>query len=125
MFEVPEVNAQLREYRQTLFGELEASLGSERFQLFREALRDWMPIDDDYQGMNTGMAVQNFGYRLRFYQPKPGDPWLSWSLNDTEGLGNMAGSMRLGDIPDIFSIQLQDWIALAQSQRPKDGNGQK
>ena len=58
-------------------------------------------------------------------QPKPGDPWLSWSLNDTEGLGNMAGSMRLGDIPDIFSIQLQDWIALAQSQRPKDGNGQK
>ena len=125
VFEVPEVNAQLREYRQTLFGELEASLGSERFQLFREALRDWMPIDDDYQGMNTGMAVQNFGYRLRFYQPKPGDPWLSWSLNDTEGLGNMAGSMRLGDIPDIFSIQLQDWIALAQSQRPKDGNGQK
>ena len=125
VFEVPEVNAQLREYRQTLFGELEASLGSERFQLFREALRDWMPIDDDYQGMNTGMAVYNFGYRLRFYQPKPGDSWLSWSLNHADDLGNMAGSMPLDDIPDNFRPQLQDWIALAQSRPPRDRHAQK
>jgi len=84
-----------------------------------------MPIDDDYQGMNTGMAVQNFGYRLRFYLPKPGDPWLSWSLNHAQDLGNMAGSMRLDDVPDIFRIQLQDWIAWAQTRPPKDGNAQK
>ncbi|HYV30696.1 MAG TPA: hypothetical protein VEO53_06255, partial [Candidatus Binatia bacterium] len=124
-FEVPNLNEQLSELRAALFAELGTTLGSDRFQLFRKALRDWMPIDDDYQGMNTGMAVYNFGYRLRFYQPKPGDSWLSWSLNHADDLGNMAGSMPLDDIPDNFRPQLQDWIALAQSRPPRDRHAQK
>jgi len=71
------------------------------------------------------MAVHNFGYRLRFYQPKPGDPWLSWSLNQADDLGNMAGSMALDDIPDHFRPQLQDWIALARSRPTRDRHAQK
>ena len=125
VFEVPNVNEQLSELRSALFAELGTTLGSDRFQLFRKALQGWMPIDDDYQGMNTGMAVHNFGYRLRFYQPKPGDPWLSWSLNHADDLGNMAASMALDDIPDHFRPQLQDWIALARSRPTRDGNQQK
>ena len=125
VFEMPNVNEQLSGLRLALFAELGTTLGSDRFQLFRKGLQDWMPIDDDYQGMNTGMAVHNFGYRLRFYRPNPGDPWLSWSLNHADDLGNMAGSMALDDVPDNFRPQLQDWIAMAQSRPSRDGNTQK
>ena len=122
---MPNVNEQLSGLRLALFAELGTTLGSDRFQLFRKGLQDWMPIDDDYQGMNTGMAVHNFCYRLRFYRPNPGDPWLSWSLNHADDLGNMAGSMALDDVPDNFRPQLQDWITMAQSRPPRDGNTQK
>ena len=82
-----------------------------------------MPIDDDYGGMNTGMAVHNFGYRLRFYQPKPGDRSLSWGLSRSEPRpGSMGGPIALEDIPEMFRAPLQDWIALAQSQPSKAGD---
>jgi len=126
VFEVPDVSVQLGEFRQALFGELEAVLGSERFQLFRSDLRHWMPVDDDYYGSNSGHAVHNFGYRIRFYQTQPGDRWVTWSLNASEPNHNaMAGAMSLDEVPEPFRGHLQDWISLAQSQSPKDGGAQK
>jgi hypothetical protein len=126
VFEVADVTEQLKEFRQSMFGELEAALGSERFELFRKALQLWMPVDDDYHGMNSGFAVYNFGYRFRFYQPKPGDRWLSWGLIRTEpNQGAMSASITLDDIPEMYRTHLQDWIARALSQPPQEGNAQK
>jgi len=125
VFEVPDVSEQLREFRQTMFGELESALGAERFQLFRKALQLWMPVDDDYHGMNSGFAVHNFGYRFRFYQPNPGDRWLSWGLITESNQGAMSASIALDDIPEMYRVHLQDWIARSLSQPPLESNAQK
>lgn len=105
--------------REKLFGELESLLGGERFKLFRDALKGWMPVDDHDPGMNTDMAVLNFNHRLRFYEPKPGEKRLSWSLIKPNS-GNMSASMSLDEIPEIYRDQLQDWITIAQSQPSKE-----
>jgi RNA polymerase sigma factor (sigma-70 family) len=126
VFEIADVSEPLGQFRETLFGELEAALGSERFKLFRNGLQDWMPIDDEDHGMNSGMAVYDFGYRLRFYQPKPGDRSLTWGLSASEPRhGAMGGPIALDDIPELFRAHLQDWIALALSRPPKEDNAQK
>jgi len=126
VFEIPDVSEQLGGFRQTLFGELEAALGSGRLELFRKALQNWMPIDENYDGMSTAMAVHNFGYRMRFYQPKPGDRWWSWNLSTTEPKrGAMSASIALEDIPEMYRAHLQDWIALALSRPSRDGHSQK
>jgi RNA polymerase sigma factor (sigma-70 family) len=126
VFEVPDVSEQLKEFRQSMFGELEAALGSERFELFRKALQLWMPVDDDHRGMNSGFAVHNFGYRFRFYQPNPGDRWLSWGLIRTApNQGAMSASIALDDIPAMFRAHLQDWIARSLSQPSREANAQK
>ena len=126
VFEVPDVSQQLGELRRTLFGEVQAALGPERSQLFRRALQHWMPLEDDYSGMDTGMAVHNFGYRIRFYQPKPGERWWSWNLSQTEpNQGAMGASIALEDIPEMYRAHLQDWIALALSKPSKDGDAQQ
>lgn len=125
VFEVPGVKEQLREFRQALFGELEAALGAERFQLWQRALHGWMPVDDEREGSNAGAAVHSFGYRMRFGQPKPGDPMVSWSLRSIEDRRSMSGAISLDEISDLFRAHLQDWIALAQSQPPRDGKTQQ
>jgi RNA polymerase sigma factor (sigma-70 family) len=125
VFEVPTVKEQLREFRQALFAELEATLGVERFHLWKSALHGWMPVDDEREGSNSGAAVHSFGYRMRFYQPKPGERSLSWSLTSLDQRTGMGGPISLDEIPDIFRAHLQNWIALAQSQPPKESNAQK
>ena len=125
VFEVPGVKEQLREFRQSLFDELEAALGIERFQLWKSALHGWMPVDDEREGSNSGAAVHSFGYRMSFYQPKPGDPMVSWSLRSIEDRRSMSGAVSLDEISDLFRAHLQDWIALAQSQPPRDGKTQQ
>ena len=126
VFEIPDVSEPLGGFRQTLFGELEAALGSERLELFRKALQNWMPIDENHSGMSTAMAVHNFGYRMRFYQPNPGDRSWSWSLSCTEpNQGALSASIALDDIPEMYRAHLQDWIARSLSQPSQDGNAQK
>jgi RNA polymerase sigma factor (sigma-70 family) len=117
VFEVPHIGERLGELRQTLFGELESTMDLERSQRLRSALGDWMPLDDQSHGLNTGMAVLNFDHRVRFYQPKPGDPGLFWGITGEKG--QMSATMALEEIPGIFRDYLQDWITLAQSQPPQ------
>src|SRR2546429_7461856 len=101
VFEVPAVNDQLKQFRETLFADLEATLGSERSQLLRKALGEyWMPPELDYDGSNSGWAVHNFGYRLRIYQPVPGDGSIMGDLVSTSRSHSRTGvSVALDDIP--------------------------
>ena len=126
VFEVPAVNDELKQFRETLFADLEATLGSERSQLLRKALgEDWMPPELDYDGSNSRWAVHNFGYRLRIYQPVPGDRSIMEDLVSTDRRLRTGVPMALDDIPDILRVHIQDWIALAQSHPPKDTNAPK
>lgn len=118
VLEAPEIP--FYEMRQTFFAELEDTLGLERAEGFRFALQHWMPVKE-MNGVNTGWAVLDFGYRIRFQQPDPGDRRLGWSINVMAPKnGSMSASFPLSEIPDLYRPHLQDWIALAQSQPPKD-----
>ena len=74
-----------------------------------------MPLDDTYQGMNTGMAVIPFACRIRFHPSQPGVPWLGWGLNKTNG-ESMSATIPVDAIPDFLRPHLQDWINVAMSQ---------
>jgi hypothetical protein len=116
-FEYPDLSAEIRPLRQTLFTELQTALGTERYQVFRQNLRNWMPLDDGEHGMNTGMAVIPFAHRVCFHPSPPGVPWLGWGLNKPNG-ESMSATMEIENIPGHLRPQLQDWINQAQSQPP-------
>ncbi|HWH69721.1 MAG TPA: sigma-70 family RNA polymerase sigma factor [Candidatus Sulfotelmatobacter sp.] len=101
--------------RQNLFSELEATLGSERFEIFKQALEGWLPIPNAPTRLSNQMAVLDFERRERFYQPKPGEGWIQWSMT-SQAEGNMSSSLEAADVPDLFQPYLQDWISLAQSK---------
>lgn len=117
VIEFPDVTAQLKPLREQLFTELSATLGAERFELFREDLREWMPLDDREYGLNSGLAVIPFAHRERFNPATPGFPWLGWQMSKPNGEG-MGGSYDIADIPAFLRPRLQDWIDRAQSQPP-------
>jgi len=83
-----------------------------------------MPLDDEYAGMNSGMAVFNFDHRVVFYKPTPGRQWLDWQIRKTNG-ELMAFAVNSDDVPPALSPHVQDWIAIAQSQPPADENKPK
>jgi len=119
VFEMTALGDQFGELRTTLFGELENTLGPERSQQFKAALSEWMPTDDENHGLNSGLAVFNFDRRVRFYQPRPGNEWLDWSVGKSNGEGYWT-QIQLDDIPEMFHPDLQDWITLARSQPSKN-----
>jgi len=116
VFEVPGLTNEVAQLRQTLFGDLQTTLGDDRFKLMQSALKDWMPLDNDYQGLNSSMAVFNFEHRARFYQPKPGERNIQWGISRADGQGSLSVTISIDDIPEAFRGQLRDWINLAQSQ---------
>jgi hypothetical protein len=113
VFEVPAVPEKMPELREALFTELDATLGTERSELFQRPLRDWMPTDDQDRGVNSAMAVLPFQHRELFYRPKPGEEWLPWGMSAPGTY--MQAAMNAADIPSTFRKYLQDWIAIAQS----------
>lgn len=115
VFEVTAVGDQLETMRAKLFSDIGEVLGSDRLELFRQALRDWMPITNEYTGLNSSTAIFNFDHRLRYYKPQPGMEWLDWSLGKPNG-EMMSLTIQIEDIPPIIRPTLQDWISIAQSQ---------
>ena len=103
--------------RQDLFADLHEVLGAERAELFKRGLDDWMPLDDDYQGVNSGMAMVNADHRYVFYQPEPGADGLAWGLK-VEGRGSVHMTSDLTRLrawlPDHLRHALEDWIDLAE-----------
>ena len=115
VFEMVAPTDQLGPLRERLFQDLESTLGPDRFQLFRRALNEWMPITDEDRGMGSGMAVFNFDRREMFRRPKPGEAFLGWGVTKPNG-ELFRATMSLEEIPSIYQDALQDWINLAKSQ---------
>jgi RNA polymerase sigma factor (sigma-70 family) len=122
--EVSSVASQLPELRRALFERAEGILGKDRFALFQKALRNWMPFDEEYHGLNSGMAVLNFDRRETFYQPQPGSGQIGYRLGEKTH-GTMWYEFQAEDIPELYQPYLKDWIALAQSHPKKEGNSEK
>jgi hypothetical protein len=121
MFDMPDVSASVRELRLPLLTELSAAVGAERFALLGNALRNWMPLDDEYYGMNTSVGVLPFQHCVGFEKPAPGDIMINWSVSKPNG-EMMSAAWSFDEIPDFYREKIQDWIDLAQSQPPKGLN---
>ncbi len=116
VFEVPSLQEHLRELRPKLFAQLESALGPERFAAFQSGLRNWMPLDDERQGFNTGMAIFDVERRVVVYRPEPGARLMAWGF--TAKNGSMSAALKADEIPDAYRNYLQDWISLALSEPP-------
>jgi RNA polymerase sigma factor (sigma-70 family) len=114
VFEIGDTTAEVSAARAELFSTLEAVLGAERFQMFRKALSDWMPIDDEEHGVSTSLGIFQGPHRIQFYEPIPGQNTVGWGLSKKGS--SLNATMDLGDIPAQYVTYLQDWIQLAQSQ---------
>jgi RNA polymerase sigma factor (sigma-70 family) len=115
-------DAEMKGLREELFRSTDAALGTERAKIFQKGLGDWMPMDEEFHGLNSGMAVFNIDRREKFFQPKPGDKSIQWSFSSPVGQSTMYVSIPIDEIPDLHRAQLQDWIALAKSKPATEVN---
>jgi RNA polymerase sigma factor (sigma-70 family) len=120
VFEVTGAGSELPARRAALFAELQPILGPDRFEIFREAMVDWIPIDDRGHGMNTGQAIFEFDHHVRFYRPKPGEVQLGWGIGKSNG-EMMSATIEVEEIPEIFRDRLSDWIEEAKANAAKSG----
>ena len=112
VFEVKGVGARVAELRAGLFAELEEILDAERHALFVRSLRDWMPIDDEDRGFNSGMAVFAMDHRIRFRPPGNEtleEPALRWGIQ-VPGKGSMNAHITVNEIPPSFRPHLEDFV---------------
>jgi RNA polymerase sigma factor (sigma-70 family) len=113
VFELSALGPQLGELRQQLFSALQTSLGDERFPLFRKSLAGWMPLDDEFHGMNTGQTIFNLDRRECFYRPEPGSPNIRRNFSSKQG--TMYLHLQIDDISELYRPHLAEWIARARS----------
>jgi hypothetical protein len=121
VFDVPALGSnQMTELRQDFFGQVTSILGGERGGFFTNALDGWMPVTAERgNGMSSDEAVFNYGVRARFYQPKPGDKWLPFSITAFPPQRmSVSASMPPEDVPLLFEPALQDWLAAMQNPAP-------
>jgi RNA polymerase sigma factor (sigma-70 family) len=113
-FQVGDVSEQVQDIRHQLFSSLESLLGSERFEIFRNGLSSWMPIEDESSGINSGHVVIEGPHQVEFRRPLPGEQHLTWGVK-REGSA-FTSALEFKDIPPAYAPYLQDWLALARSQ---------
>lgn len=111
VFEIPELHKEVGEIREAFLAEIESTLGEERSKVFRQALDDWMPMDDKPSGLNTGLAVISTAHRMAFYKPEPGAKQLPRRTSTEMGMMNFWVDAER--VPAPFAPYLQDWIQLA------------
>jgi hypothetical protein len=124
VFEMSAIGSQMKSLREELFQSIAATLGPERFKVFQNGMYGWMPMDEEFHGLNSGMSVFNLDRRERYYRPKPGDTSISWSFSSPAGQSTMYMYLDLDEISDLHRGQLQDWIALAKSKPPERVTGE-
>lgn len=113
VLELPEIP--FKEMREALFADLEALLGPERKELFRQAAGHWMPIDDT-GGMSSGWAVLSFSYRMRLRRPPEASGMIPWTIEAASSYsGSMSSAFPPDQVPELYRPHIQDWIALAQA----------
>jgi len=120
VFEMTSIGAQLDDMRRELLQTTASTLGPDRFKIFQKGLDNWMPFDNEDHGLNSAMCVLNFDRRERYYQPKPGDAWIDWSLSSADRRSSMNCRIPIDHISEVHRAPLQDWIALAKS-KPSEG----
>ncbi len=117
VFEVGSTVGALQPLRQELFASLAPLLGEERLELFKRGLRDWMPLDDGQNGLNSTMAVMPFAHRLRFYRRGTTDTILGWGIAPDSG-GMVQSTISLDEAPRFALAGLQEWMDQARQQTP-------
>jgi RNA polymerase sigma factor (sigma-70 family) len=120
---VPEYN----KLSQTLFDEIDAVLDPEQADIFKNGLHTWMQFNDEHSSQMTSSSQVAFDtdYRVRFYQPKPGDRWIQC---DTEFFsssgahdGEIGFSVKPNEVPANYQGYLQDWTSMLSETQANNG----
>ncbi|HTI69589.1 MAG TPA: sigma-70 family RNA polymerase sigma factor [Candidatus Limnocylindria bacterium] len=119
VFEVSDLRERIIDLRADLFARLRALLAPGQFELLREGLRSWMPIDDEDRPLNSGMAIFATPHRVILQAPSTPGGSLGWSVR-VPGLGMFTTQIKPGDVPTTFRSSVGDWIAMAQKATPVD-----
>ncbi|MBX3731065.1 MAG: RNA polymerase sigma factor [Verrucomicrobiae bacterium] len=112
VFEIRGVGEALVNLRTALLSEVDATLGQERSEIFRRALGDWIPMDDDNAGVSSGWAYHLGDHRIRFLE-RTGNgesgPILFWGVR-TESGAAFTAPIQTSQIPGFLRPHLQDWL---------------
>lgn len=111
VFEINGMKDTVAQLRQDFFTELGGVLDPERLSLFTKSLRNWMPLDEEERGINSGMAILSNDHRLRFFNysgQTEGEPFLGWGFSEKGG--SLSATMPVSEIPEFLKPHLQDWI---------------
>jgi len=117
VFEVSGMSDPYAQLSQDLFDDLPSVLGSDRAALFKAGLHNWMRFDDGQNVASSDQVAFDGDYRVRFYQPEPGQGNLGYYVRmDKAAIG---ASLSADEIPDNYRPYLQDWIRVLQSRPPR------
>ncbi len=113
VFEVDDLTATIAGLRETLFTGLRRVLGADRYEIFRDGLSSWMPVDDEERGLNSNLQVVSPAHRVIVNPVFADGKWLGWTISHPER-GSIHVPMDPEDVPDAYRAALQDWIEAAQ-----------
>lgn len=113
VFEVDDLTATIGRLRETLFTGVRRVLGADRYEIFRDGLSSWMPVDDEERGLNSNLQVFGPAHRVIVNPVFDDGKRLGWTISYPTR-GSMYLSMDPEDVPDAYRAALQDWIAAAQ-----------
>ena len=119
VFEVGDLGEKIIELRGELFTRLSTLLDPDRFEMLREGLRSWMPVDDKDHALNSSQAIFAVAHRVIIHAPSTPGGMLGWSVR-VPGLGMFTTQIKPEDVPGPFRSSVGDWIAMAQT--PKTAN---
>lgn len=117
VFEVAGDQEAISLLRKNMLAEVRQTLGTDRSEIFQQALGSWIPMENEGEGgMNSGWAFIPGEHRIRVYNTSgaaDGRVWLGWGA--TTATGALTSTIGIDEIPAYLQPHLQDWIAGAQA----------
>lgn len=116
VFEIPDCTTEHNDLRERLFASLKTTLGSERFALFRSALRQWLRIEEQSGGISSSLRALPEAHRVRYFKPTPESPHIGDGVSVENG-SIFNSQVQPENIKEMFRPYLADWIALSKELR--------
>ncbi|MBL9173943.1 MAG: sigma-70 family RNA polymerase sigma factor [Verrucomicrobiales bacterium] len=119
VFEVSGDAEVISKLRKDMLAEVRQALGTDRSEIFQQALGSWIPMENEGEGgVNSGWAFLQGDHRIQVYNTS-GEAdgriiWLRWGATTSTG-SRFTSTIGIDEIPGYLQPHLQDWIAGAQA----------
>ena len=119
VFKFEDVRDEYKPLREDYFRSAEELLGTERFEVFRKGLTDWLPLDPESKDSRSSDSLAAVAHTIICKPPDPEQGWrLRWQIQFENG--SMSLWREPEEVPQMIAPYVQDWLALAMQKRSEN-----